>query len=292
MKTEVKYLIAVGIISLACNPLEAEDQTEPIFNTSAFIAVMNAEGRFGPSDAPLEGSWSYPAEPGESFVVHDIADTPVEFEEEGFGPGANTNTSHFGCLAEVDDTTVRISMMCQSDNETGSDPLPYMTSTHVSGEYHLHITEPAEVNFEFCGFTDGVSTQSKLSLKKLTNGNWDTEALAEQHLLSAAGSSCTSGTLELEPGTYQFYFMNYAHVASQTGFPSTKSALALTVGELEITPLVVQNPADINGDGKVDGIDLGRILGAWGSTAGGGDVNGDGVTDGQDLAIILGSWTG
>ena len=141
MKTEVKYLIAVAIISLACNPLDAEDQTEPIFSTNAFIAVMSAEGRFGPSEAPFEGSWSYPGEPGETFVVHDIADTPVEFEEAGFGPGASSNTSHFGCLAEVDDTTVHISMMCQSGTDTGGDPLPYMTSTHVSGEFQLRLAQ-------------------------------------------------------------------------------------------------------------------------------------------------------
>ena len=57
---------------------------------------------------------------------------------------------------------------------------------------------------------------------------------------------------------------------------------------LEIQPL--PNPADINGDGIVDGADLARVLGAWGTDAPGGDVNGDGIVDGADLALVLANW--
>ena len=47
--------------------------------------------------------------------------------------------------------------------------------------------------------------------------------------------------------------------------------------------------ADINGDGSVNGQDLGRLLGRWGSP-GVADLNGDGSTDGQDLGLLLGGW--
>jgi len=47
---------------------------------------------------------------------------------------------------------------------------------------------------------------------------------------------------------------------------------------------------DYDGDGFVNGNDLGTLLGAWGSPAG--DLNGDGTTDGEDLGILLGNWTG
>jgi hypothetical protein len=46
---------------------------------------------------------------------------------------------------------------------------------------------------------------------------------------------------------------------------------------------------DLNGDGKVNGADLGLLLGAWGS-AGASDLDASGVTDGADLAILLGNW--
>ncbi|MFO0874107.1 MAG: hypothetical protein U0575_09070 [Phycisphaerales bacterium] len=47
---------------------------------------------------------------------------------------------------------------------------------------------------------------------------------------------------------------------------------------------------DLNGDGVVNGADLGIMLGAWGTS--GGDLNGDGTTDGGDLGLLLGAWTG
>ncbi|MFO0872430.1 MAG: kelch repeat-containing protein [Phycisphaerales bacterium] len=48
---------------------------------------------------------------------------------------------------------------------------------------------------------------------------------------------------------------------------------------------------DLNGDGAINGADLGILLGAWG---GGGvaDLNNDGTVNGADLGILLGAWTG
>lgn len=48
-------------------------------------------------------------------------------------------------------------------------------------------------------------------------------------------------------------------------------------------------PADLNGDGSVDGADLGLLLAAWG-TDGPGDFNGDGIVDGLDLGMALAEW--
>lgn len=46
---------------------------------------------------------------------------------------------------------------------------------------------------------------------------------------------------------------------------------------------------DLDGDGVVDGADLGALLGAWGTV--GADLTGDGTTDGADLGALLGAWT-
>lgn len=54
-------------------------------------------------------------------------------------------------------------------------------------------------------------------------------------------------------------------------------------------PVVLACAADLNGDGKVDGADLGILLGNWGKP-GASDLNGDGTTDGADQAILLGQW--
>ncbi|HMN95261.1 MAG TPA: hypothetical protein PKC43_03490 [Phycisphaerales bacterium] len=48
-------------------------------------------------------------------------------------------------------------------------------------------------------------------------------------------------------------------------------------------------PADLDGDGVVNGADLGILLGNWG-VGGLGDLDGNGVVDGADLGLLLGSW--
>ena len=47
---------------------------------------------------------------------------------------------------------------------------------------------------------------------------------------------------------------------------------------------------DLDGNGIVDGADLSRLLGAWG-TSGPGDFDQNGIVDGADLATLLGNWS-
>lgn len=48
-------------------------------------------------------------------------------------------------------------------------------------------------------------------------------------------------------------------------------------------------PADLNGDGEVNGADLGLLLNSWGID-GAADLNDDGVIDGADLGLLLNAW--
>lgn len=49
-------------------------------------------------------------------------------------------------------------------------------------------------------------------------------------------------------------------------------------------------PADLNGDGVVNGADLAELLAQWGG-AGTADLDNDGVVNGADLAQLLASWS-
>lgn len=61
--------------------------------------------------------------------------------------------------------------------------------------------------------------------------------------------------------------------------------LEVTIGDTD--PL-----GDLNGDGIVNGADLGLLLGSWGVCAGcPADLNGDGIVNGADLGLMLGAWT-
>ena len=58
-----------------------------------------------------------------------------------------------------------------------------------------------------------------------------------------------------------------------------------------IAPECPNCPADINGDGQVNGSDLTALLGAWGAAGGSAaDLNGDGQVNGSDLTALLGGW--
>ncbi len=57
--------------------------------------------------------------------------------------------------------------------------------------------------------------------------------------------------------------------------------------EVTLAPTAAE---DLNGDGSVDGADLGLLLSAWGSNQPEADLNGDGTVDGADLGLLLGAW--
>ena len=63
---------------------------------------------------------------------------------------------------------------------------------------------------------------------------------------------------------------------------SASSSLAATGTRVPVT-------GDLNGDGRVDGSDLGLLLSNWGQP-GIGDLNGDGTTNGADLGLLLSNW--
>ncbi|MSR44649.1 MAG: hypothetical protein EXS15_04730 [Phycisphaerales bacterium] len=72
-------------------------------------------------------------------------------------------------------------------------------------------------------------------------------------------------------------------VRSVDSFGNTGDGPTMTFTE----PGTPTNPADLNGDGHVDGADLGAVLAAFGSGNPSGDVNDDGFVDGIDLASVL-----
>lgn len=116
----------------------------------------------------------------------------------------------------------------------------------------------------------------------------------------------TSGSMIPPGGTGTFHFTSVDLPATLGGaawFPgylvthSFVYAGAPLVGatfafDVTVVPPVVQ-PANLNGDGVVDGADLGQLLGVWGPAAPGApaDLNHDGTVHGADLGALLGAWT-
>ncbi len=68
------------------------------------------------------------------------------------------------------------------------------------------------------------------------------------------------------------------------------AAVRLEPGFLCVEADDLEIPGDVNGDGSVDGIDLGYVLNDWGSANPRSDIDRDGSVNGSDLGILLSNW--
>ncbi|MFG0275565.1 MAG: hypothetical protein ACF8QF_10950, partial [Phycisphaerales bacterium] len=100
------------------------------------------------------------------------------------------------------------------------------------------------------------------------------------YLLAFELSNASAGLTPSEP-----YYIVYNYNRTQTEQDEAIQWVRDTLLATAPTP-------DLNGDGVVEGADLGLLLGAWGACAGAcpADLNGDGVVDGADLGLLLGAW--
>ena len=62
----------------------------------------------------------------------------------------------------------------------------------------------------------------------------------------------------------------------------------MDVQTIEVVP---ELEGDLNGDGRVNGIDITILLSAWGTDDPVADLTGDGVVNGGDLTIVLANWS-
>ena len=89
----------------------------------------------------------------------------------------------------------------------------------------------------------------------------------------------------------------WAVIGDEVTLNSAKKFEARESGTAAYRPTLVVNyvpadaiPGDVNGDGKVNGADIGVLLAAWGATSGASDVNRDGIVNGADLGVLLSNW--
>lgn len=128
-----------------------------------------------------------------------------------------------------------------------------------------------------CGTTSCYTTGDRIC---------DTNREQTAHFGCAPQSTCNDGPDPIDN------FMDYSDDPCMFRFsPEQAKRMRCTLKTWRVllpTPCAV--PGDINGDGVVNGNDLGILLANWGGS-GAGDANGNGVVNADDLAIVLGAWT-
>ena len=109
-------------------------------------------------------------------------------------------------------------------------------------------------------------------------------------VLGSGASTCTDASACLAPGVYNVFVAPLeSYPACGTQDSTYTVLLSLDAAAPPCTPLL----GDIDRDGAINGIDLFHVLNRWGFVDPGScDLNGDQRVDGLDLGIMLSNWTG
>jgi len=115
--------------------------------------------------------------------------------------------------------------------------------------------------------------------------------VAGNHTATSGAPCVPNGTFDL-PVNSVFTSATWVVPASAAG-TTVRYYCAPHCTTMQGSIVVTQPPPspDLNGDGAVNGDDLGLLLAAWGATGGPADLNLDGAVNGDDLGILLGAWT-
>ncbi|MBM4052768.1 MAG: hypothetical protein FJ270_08530 [Planctomycetes bacterium] len=106
-----------------------------------------------------------------------------------------------------------------------------------------------------------------------------------------SGTSCTASSLFNAPltSTAQTFIWAVPASAAGTSIPYFCTPhCAVQTGTIIVNVPAI--PGDLDGNGHVDGADLGMLLSAWGAS-GPPDLDGSGTVDGGDLSTLLANWT-
>ena len=132
----------------------------------------------------------------------------------------------------------------------------------------------------FSGEIAGVSLFGEMSVKTGTTvalvDDFNNASGKGAEAIYTKGLTVAAGAVLLTNGR-KIYTLN-ANIAGTVDDPSN-------ICEVQELP-----SADINGDGRVNGIDLAYVLTYWGTQTALADLNRDGFVGGEDLTIILSSW--
>ena len=153
----------------------------------------------------------------------------------------------------------------------------------VTADVEFILQRPSSIAIAYL-VDSGDEQDTPASSITLLDGAGDTVFFVED---TEYGDDGPSGIEEVNllPGRYTIEIRTYAF---HTGMWCANDEDAGV--SLEVVATSNGFEGDLNGDGLINGGDLGLMIGSWG-TAGPGDLNCDGIVDAADLGMILALWS-
>lgn len=141
----------------------------------------------------------------------------------------------------------------------------------------------ANMTLSTCGLADFDTmiaiyegTQTPVTSDRLVASNDDSQ-----------GCDGNTSLLDFSPECGKTYLIRVGGYGSDESFGSGRVHSTRCLG---CDPCPAGNPSDLNGDGQVNGADMGAMLANFGGS-GEGDINDDGVVDGADLGLLFAAWS-
>ncbi len=217
---------------------------------------------------------------GDEFTLQDVLNIGFRFNTlPGGGVQARRDVEAF-CLSFGSDTHAGVGQQATAANGGGAGD----DSTRITQLMNIATNQSTQVGLVAKGVRDGVMRGWVLQAGAFVPDREDEAPTSPAALLAAAVA-----------GQETTYTLVPAGMARRLGIDRDgdthldRDELDAGSDPADAGSVPGACPADLSGDGIVDGADLGRLLAAWG-LPGASDLSGDGITDGADLGIMLAAW--
>ena len=225
----------------------------------------------------------------------------------------NVNADAIRILGFSNGSALANSVYVQNENQ-GLDTICAVVSQLSDTQYHLddfhRPSGPTQQSLPYCGYDEVVSPQSSCRYLGITNSNdqvipyqggWSNVGVGFINSQIAAyviavsqgysGKPITGNGASIGNGLFEYAYLDnqVVHLRGDAGHGMNPSQEEYLLEFLSEWPIVIVDCfSDLNGDGMVDGGDIGLMVAAWDTDAY--DLNGDGTTDGGDLGLLLLDW--
>jgi hypothetical protein len=235
------------------------------------------------------GGWAPSCEATDEIVSNSVADFDAELD-------VQTNCGSGGGLGEAFQVSSISGAELQAQGHVdgaagGSCSMIFSDSFDTLNVYEVTFSIDSPQDYSVAGslFSDCficcTPPHAKLSLADASNTVIFSYEVGSMQDLGFELPIKDAGTLQ--PGTYTLRAEADSGGGAQFGFCSSNGP-----ADFDFTFTIATEPGDLNGDGVVDGADLGLLLSTWGRCRGcAGDLNEDGQVNAADLGILLSLWT-